>query len=155
MAGRADSVMAQDFLTDVDAPALLGRLKEAVYRVRMLQRAWRRVRARREAYIELAMIQWNWFEPRRILRIEKRRKTADAAPAAGGAPCAPCAAGGHSAAGGSTRCPGCPAGKWQGAAGAPACAACGAGKVGAAAPRATRHRAVSLAQLFMRVMPYR
>ena len=32
MAGRADSVMAQDFLTDVDAPALLGRLKAAVYR---------------------------------------------------------------------------------------------------------------------------
>ena len=35
MAGRADSVMAQDFLTDVDAPALLGRLKEAVYRGRI------------------------------------------------------------------------------------------------------------------------
>ena len=31
MAGRADSVMAQDFLTDVDAPALLGRLKEAAH----------------------------------------------------------------------------------------------------------------------------
>ena len=59
-------------------------VKESMYRIRFIQRAWRRVRMRRATYVELAVMQWNWFEPRRIARLEKRRKQAAASAGGGG-----------------------------------------------------------------------
>ena len=39
----------------------------------MRQRAFRRFLAMRAAKIQMAIEQWNWFEPRRVLRLERRK----------------------------------------------------------------------------------
>ena len=50
--------------------------KEAISRVKMIQRVWRRLLAQREALLEMAIMQWEWYEPRRVVLSQKRKHAA-------------------------------------------------------------------------------
>ena len=49
-------------------------VREALKRVKHLQRAFRRFLAMRAAKIQMAVEQWNWFEHKRVLKLERRKK---------------------------------------------------------------------------------
>ena len=70
-------VLHRFVVASAEAGLLRRTIKEAMHRVRVVQRIWRRHLARRAAYLEIAIMQWNWFEPGRIRKIEKRIKTAE------------------------------------------------------------------------------
>ena len=74
-----------EFMKEVrDSGHIAKAVRTAMYRIRVLQRAWRRLRARRAADLEMAMMQWDWFEPRRLAIGEKKRKKAEAGISLGG-----------------------------------------------------------------------
>ena len=74
---HSQKVLVNFFEEVRDSGRLPRAVRTAVFRIRQVQRAWRRYRARKAAYLEMAMMQWDWFEPRRVLIGEKKKKKAE------------------------------------------------------------------------------